>query len=170
MLLYRKVKRFYQNCLKAAFGFTLGAKPFILDTQNTGIASRFVKAVLFICADKSLSVKDFCEDMPFSASYINQLKQKPGVSVGANFIVALYQKHKVNPMWVLLEQGNMFETPENIDLAKDIAAIKKEVAKTREVQSTVIEKLLDAILRWEVTPQDIKAKLINEAAKRNKTN
>jgi transcriptional regulator with XRE-family HTH domain len=54
-----------------------------------------------------LSQKEFAQGLEKSASYVSEMesgKTKPGF----NFLVELFEKHKINPAWVILEEEEMF--------------------------------------------------------------
>ncbi len=71
------------------------------DPIQVGIRLKAIRKAL------SLSQKEFALGLEKSASYISEMesgKTKPGF----NFLVELFEKHNVNPAWVILEEEAMF--------------------------------------------------------------
>lgn len=124
------------------------------------ITERFIQAIDQLCREKGKNVKELCQGLPFTGAYVTNLRRKEQ-NIGSQFIVALYQKHKINPMWILAGEGEMkIETGKPARTEKAILkALEAKIDKVSEIQGDIIKKMLEAIISVNILPTDVRKKL-----------
>jgi transcriptional regulator with XRE-family HTH domain len=96
-----------------------------------------------------LSQKEFASGLEKSASYISEMesgKTKPGF----NFMVELFEKHKANPSWLILEEEEMFidestNQPSHLDFGgqtKEVLEMISYMEKSPFVRSTLLSNFM----------------------------
>lgn len=122
------------------------------------ITNRFLQAIDQLCKEKGKNVKQLTDSLPFTAGYITNLRKKDQ-NIGSQFIVSLYRKHQINPMWILTGEGEMkIEKGKKVKKAS-LESIQAQLDKIREVQGETINELLKAIISIDILPADVKKKL-----------
>jgi len=136
-----------------------------MDTSNKGITTRFIKAIDQISVETGRNIKDLCEDLGFSAGYVTNLRRKPQ-SIGSAILVSLYHKHKINPVWILLGEGEMIVSKKQRSINDILSSLEAKTDHNLELMDKIITKMLEAIISVNILPKDAQKQLAQKGFKK----
>jgi hypothetical protein len=134
--------------------------------NTKAVCSRFIQVIDHLTVVTGKNVKDLCQDLEFSAGYVTNLRRKP-VSIGSHILINLYRKYKVNPIFILLGEGEMILTKKDRSLNAILSVLEAKQDKVLELQGSIITKMLEALISVNVLPSDVKKQLAQKGIKKS---
>lgn len=102
--------------------------------------------------------------------YISDLKSGKSKNPGADFVLKLIDKFKLNPNWLLTGEGEMFKTSENTESATkeqitNIPIIKNKIEKSQEIvlnNQEIIDGHISLSAMFPVPKENLAAFIMND--------